>query len=250
MTIPVESLPPQTPTATGGPTSAPTHGGSALIQVKNLRRDFKMGREIVRALDNVSLQMASGELVGITGSSGSGKSTLMYLLGGLDHPTSGQIWVAGEEITRLDEDGLAAYRQRMIGFIFQMFNLIPALSALDNVEFPLLFTDVPPAERRRRAVETLERVGLGDRMKHRPNELSGGQQQRVAIARALINNPAIILADEPTGNLDSRSGSEVMSLLKELNAQGRTVIIVSHDPAIIEQAGRSIRLHDGQVVDG
>jgi putative ABC transport system ATP-binding protein len=137
----------------------------------------------------------------------------------------------------------------MIGFIFQMFNLIPSLSALDNVEFPLLFTDVPPAERRRRAAAALERVGLAERMKHRPSELSGGQQQRVAIARALINDPAIILADEPTGNLDSRSGAEVMSLLRELNAQGRTVIIVSHDPTIIEQAGRSIRLHDGLVVE-
>lgn len=220
-----------------------------LIQVEDLRRHFKMGRQTVRALDGVSFLAKRGEFLGISGPSGSGKSTLMYMLDGLDHPTSGSIRIAGQDITTLDEDGLAEYRQRMIGFIFQMFNLIPTMTALENVEFPMLFSRVPAAERHQRAGQLLELVGLGERMDHRPTELSGGQQQRVAIARALVNNPAIVLADEPTGNLDSHSGSEVLDLLKQLNQQGHTVITVSHDPGVIARATRGIKLHDGRLED-
>lgn len=219
-----------------------------MIRVEELRRNFPMGRETVRALDGVSLEIQRGEILGISGSSGSGKSTLMYLLGGLDRPTAGRIVVDGQDISALDEDGLATYRRERIGFIFQMFNLIPSLTALENVEFPLLFSGVSPAARRKRAQELLELVGLAERMGHRPSELSGGQQQRVSVARALINDPQILLADEPTGNLDSHSGGEVMELIAELNAQGRTVVVVSHDPQVIAHTRRNIRLSDGKIV--
>ncbi len=222
---------------------------ASIIRADDLRRHFKMGQELVLALDGIHLEVQEGEFIGITGTSGSGKSTLLYLLGGLDHPTSGKIWVNGEEISSLDEDGLAAYRQHTIGFIFQMFNLIPTMTALENVEFPLMFSKTSAQQRRQRAAGLLELVGLGDRLGHRPTELSGGQQQRVAIARALINDPPIILADEPTGNLDSHSGSEVMSVLNQLNQQGRTLIVVSHDPDVILGAQRSIRLHDGRILE-
>jgi putative ABC transport system ATP-binding protein len=220
---------------------------SALIRVEDLHQHFPMGEQVVRALDGVSLSVEQGEFFGISGPSGSGKSTLMYLLGGLDHPTEGRIWVAGQEITRLDEDQLAEYRRKMIGFVFQMFNLIPSMTALENVEFPLLFSESTPAERRRKAIELLERVGLGDRLGHRPTELSGGQQQRVAIARALVRDPSIVLADEPTGNLDSQSGGEVLNLLSDLNQEGRTIVIVSHDPQVVARTGRSLHLHDGRI---
>jgi len=222
---------------------------SPLIEATDLHRHFQMGRETVRALDGVSLTVRRGEFWGISGPSGSGKSTLLYLLGGLDHPTSGSIRVAGEEITALDDNGLAGFRQRSVGFVFQMFNLIPTMTALQNVEFPMLFARVPPAERRARARALLQRVGLEDRMTHRPTELSGGKQQRVAIARALVNSPAILLADEPTGNLDSRSGADVIRVLQELNAEGRTIVLVSHDPAVIAATGRHVRLHDGRIED-
>lgn len=220
-----------------------------LIRAKNLRRHFKMGQEVVRALDGVDLEVSQGDFLGVTGPSGSGKSTLLYLLGGLDHPTSGDIWVQGVEIATLDEDGLADFRQQTVGFIFQMFNLIPTMTALENVEFPLLFSKTNPHERYQRASQLLDLVGLGDRLNHRPTELSGGQQQRVAIARALINDPPLVLADEPTGNLDSHAGGEVIKVLEQLNQQGRTIIVVSHDPDVIAGARRSIRLHDGQVVN-
>jgi len=222
---------------------------SPLIEVKDLHRHFQMGRETVRALDGVSLVVRRAEFWGITGPSGSGKSTLLYLLGGLDHPTSGSIRVNGEEITALDDNGLAGFRQRSVGFVFQMFNLIPTMTALQNVEFPMLFARVPVAERHARARALLQRVGLGDRMGHRPTELSGGQQQRVAIARSLVNGPAILLADEPTGNLDSHSGADVVGLLRELNEEGRTIVLVSHDPAVIAATGRHVRLHDGRIQD-
>jgi len=222
--------------------------GSALIRVEDLRQHFPMGEQVVRALDGISLSVEEGEFFGISGPSGSGKSTLMYLLGGLDHPTEGRIWVGDQEITRLDEDQLAEFRRKKIGFVFQMFNLIPSMTALENVEFPLLFSDSTPAERRRRAIELLERVGLGERLNHRPTELSGGQQQRVAIARALVRDPAIVLADEPTGNLDSQSGGDVLNLLATLNREGRTIVIVSHDPQVVAKAGRSLHLHDGRIV--
>jgi putative ABC transport system ATP-binding protein len=224
-------------------------GNPPLIEVTDLHRHFHMGRETVRALDGVNLAVGRAEFWGITGPSGSGKSTLLYLLGGLDHPTSGSIRVNGEEITALDDNGLAGFRQRSVGFVFQMFNLIPTMTALQNVEFPMLFARVPAPERRAHARALLERVGLGDRMGHRPTELSGGQQQRVAIARSLVNSPTILLADEPTGNLDSHSGADVIGLLQELNAEGRTIVLVSHDPAVIAATGRHVRLHDGRIQD-
>ncbi len=223
--------------------------GEAFIRVENISRHYPMGREVVKALDDVCLTVQRGELLGITGPSGSGKSTLLYLLGGLDRPSRGRILVEDQDISALDEDGLADFRQRRIGFVFQMFNLIQTMTALENVEFPMLFSGVSPQERLRRAKAALELVGLADRMNHRPGELSGGQQQRVAIARSLMNDPAIILADEPTGNLDSHSGSDVIKLLKQLNDQGRTVVIVSHDPSLVSLAHRSIRLLDGRVVE-
>lgn len=220
-----------------------------LIRVVNLSRFYKMGRETVQAINRVNMTVNRGEFLGIMGPSGSGKSTLLYLLGGLDRPTEGSILVNGQDISNLDEDGLADFRQQKIGFVFQTFNLIPTMTALENVEFPMLFSGVDAKERRRRAQETMNLVGLGDRMSHRPGELSGGQQQRVAIARSLMNNPAIILADEPTGNLDSRSGGDIMIILKQLNDQGRTVIIVSHDPSLVSITHRTIRLLDGQITE-
>jgi len=221
-----------------------------LIRIQDLHRDYPMGHEIVHALDGVSLTVAAGEFLGVMGPSGSGKSTLLYLMGGLDRPSAGHIWVRGQDLTTLDENRLAAYRRREVGFIFQTFNLIPTMVALENVEFPMFFTRVPPAKRRERARHLLEMVGLGDRVDHKPTELSGGQQQRIAIARALVNDPAIILADEPTGNLDSHTGSEVMSTLMQLNReQGRTIVVVSHDPTVTEFATRCIHLLDGQIID-
>ena len=221
-----------------------------LIRAQDLHRDFPMGQETVHALDGVNLTVKTGEFLGIMGPSGSGKSTLLYLMGGLDRPTSGHLWVRNQDITALDENGLAAYRRREVGFVFQTFNLISTMAALENVEFPTLFARVPPAQRRERARYLLELVGLADRMEHKPTELSGGQQQRVAIARALVNDPAIILADEPTGNLDSRTGAEVMATLARLNQeQGRTIVVVSHDPAVMDFAGRCIHLLDGRIAD-
>ncbi len=222
---------------------------TAFIRVNDLCRYYSMGSSEVHALDGISLDIQRGDMLGITGPSGSGKSTFLYLLGGLDRPTTGELWVAGRELSHLDEDGLAHYRQHTVGFIFQMFNLIPTLTALENVEFPLLFSSIPPRQRRQQAARLMERVGLAERMQHLPTELSGGQQQRVAIARALVNSPQIILADEPTGNLDSHSGAEVLELLHELNRQGITVVVVSHDPGVISAARQSIRLHDGQIVE-
>ncbi len=219
-----------------------------LIRLENVHRHFQMGEETVRALDGISLTVARGEFLGVAGPSGSGKSTLMHLLGGLDHPTSGEIWVNGQNIAHLDEDGLAAYRRQQVGFIFQGFHLIPTMTALQNVAFPMVFAGVPAAEREKRARALLQRVGLGERMRHHPTELSGGQQQRVAIARALVNDPAIILADEPTGNLDSKSGAEIVALLEELNQEGRTILIVSHDPRVIAACHRSLNLLDGRLV--
>ncbi|MDY6878512.1 MAG: ABC transporter ATP-binding protein [Chloroflexota bacterium] len=221
-----------------------------LIRIQNLQRDFSMGQEIVHALNRVSLTAQAGEYLGVMGPSGSGKSTLLYLLGGLDRPTAGHIWVRDQDLTALDENGLATYRRREVGFVFQSFHLIPTMTALENVEFPMLFARTPSTQRRERAHYSLELVGLADRMTHKPTELSGGQQQRVAISRALVNDPAIILADEPTGNLDSRTGAEVLAVLARLNQeQGRTIVVVSHDPAITEFTSRCIHLLDGQITD-
>ena len=225
--------------------------GEPFVHVEDLHRDFQMGQEVVHALDGVSFSVAEEESLSVVGPSGSGKSTLLYLLGGLDHSDAGRIWVRGREITALDENGLASYRRQEVGFVFQSFNLIATMTALENVMFPMIFARVPPARRRERARRLLDLVGLGDRMEHKPTELSGGQQQRVAMARALVNDPALILADEPTGNLDSRTGAEVMAVLARLNRdQGRTMVVVSHDPLVVEYTTRSIHLLDGHIVDG
>ena len=224
---------------------------SALIRTENLHRHFVMGEQTVRALNGVSATVAAGEFLAMMGPSGSGKSTLLYLLGGLDRPTEGRIWINGQELSALDENALAHYRQREVGFIFQSFHLIPTMTALQNVMFPMVFAQVPAAERRERAEVLLTLVGLGERLEHRPTELSGGQQQRVAIARALANNPRIILADEPTGNLDSRMGEEIMQLLVRLNREeGRTILMVSHDPSVTEYTTRALHLRDGELVMG
>jgi putative ABC transport system ATP-binding protein len=221
-----------------------------LVRIQDLHRDFPMGQETVHALDGVSLTVGAGEFLGVMGPSGSGKSTLLYLMGGLDRPTAGHIWVRDQDLTTLDENGLATYRRQEVGFVFQTFNLISTMAALENVEFPMLFARVPPAQRRERARYLLALVGLADRMGHKPTELSGGEQQRVAIARALVNDPAIILADEPTGNLDSHTGAEVMAILARLNQeQGRTVVVVSHDPTITNFTSRRTHLLDGQIAD-
>lgn len=221
----------------------------SLIQVHNLSRHYQMGAETVKALDGVSLEINRGEFVAIVGPSGSGKSTLMYLIGGMDRPTGGKITVMGDEITAMDDNDLAKFRQRTVGFVFQSFNLITTMTASKNVEFPMVFAGSKPAQRRERAAELLGMVGLGERLDHKPTELSGGQQQRVAIARALINEPDIILADEPTGNLDSKSGREVIDILKELNAQGRTIVMVTHDQSLLSLVTRFIRIMDGKIIE-
>jgi putative ABC transport system ATP-binding protein len=224
--------------------------GTALIRVHDLHRDFVMGDQTVHALDGITAQVGAGEFIAIMGPSGSGKSTLLYLLGGLDRPTEGQIHVRDQEITTLDENELARYRQREVGFIFQSFHLVPTMTALQNVEFPMVFASVAPKARRERAAALLERVGLGDRMAHKPTELSGGQQQRVAVARALVNDPAIILADEPTGNLDTTTGGEIMALLSRLNREeGRTIVVVSHDEAVTQYTTSTLHLLDGRLLE-
>jgi putative ABC transport system ATP-binding protein len=218
-----------------------------VIRIRDLTRDYVMGSETVRALRGVSLEIRRNEYVAIMGPSGSGKSTMMNVLGCLDTPTSGEYWLSGQEVSRLSDDALARVRNKEIGFVFQTFNLLPRASALHNVELPLVYAGVPAKERRQRAAEALERVGLGQRLHHRPNELSGGQRQRVAIARALVNEPAILLADEPTGNLDSATSEEIMRVFGELHAQGQTVIMVTHEPDIATHAERVVVLRDGRV---
>jgi putative ABC transport system ATP-binding protein len=218
-----------------------------VIRIRDLTRDYEMGTETVRALRGVSLDIHPNEYVAIMGPSGSGKSTLMNLIGCLDTPTSGEYWLNGQEVSRLSDNALATVRNREIGFVFQTFNLLARATALHNVELPLVYGGVTAAERRARSVQALEAVGLGERMEHRPNELSGGQRQRVAIARALVNRPAILLADEPTGNLDSSTSEEIMRLFGDLHANGQTVIMVTHEPDIAAYADRVIVLRDGQV---
>jgi putative ABC transport system ATP-binding protein len=219
-----------------------------IISLDQVSRVYSMGRMEVPALIDVSLQVHPGEFVAIVGPSGSGKTTMMNILGCLDRPTHGQYRLAGTAVSELDDDGLARLRSRTIGFVFQSYNLLPRTSALDNVATPLLYQGVSRRDRTARARAALERLGLGDRLDHEPTELSGGQQQRVAVARALVTEPALILADEPTGNLDSHSGAEVLALLHELNAAGRTIVLITHDLDVAETASRQVHLHDGRVV--
>jgi putative ABC transport system ATP-binding protein len=218
-----------------------------IIRLDHVSRVYEMGRVAVTALADVSLTVGEGEFLAIVGPSGSGKSTMMNILGCLDRPTSGGYALAGTPVAELDDDGLARVRSRTIGFVFQSYNLLPRTSALDNVMTPLLYQNVSRRDRTSRARAALDRLGLGDRLDHEPSELSGGQQQRVAIARALVTNPALLLADEPTGNLDSASGLEVMTLLRELNASGRTIVLITHDLDVAAEASRQIHLLDGRI---
>lgn len=218
-----------------------------MIIAEHLIKSYELGGQIVHALDDVSLYVGEGEMLAIRGPSGSGKSTLMNILGCLDRPDAGRYVLAGEDVSEMSADEQAAVRNRRIGFIFQSFNLLPRMSALENVELPIQYAG--GHEARERAESALERVGLADRMHHEPNQLSGGQRQRVAIARALVNNPDILLADEPTGALDTRTGNEVLDLFKQLNTEGRTILIVTHDLGVARHCPREIYLRDGQIVD-
>ena len=218
-----------------------------VIDIENITKDYVMGEEIVRALRGVSLQIRRNEYLAVMGPSGSGKSTLMNMLGCLDTPTSGRYEFNGRNVAEMDDDELAAIRNREIGFVFQTFNLLPRATSLRNVELPLIYAGMDPESREERATQALTDVGLGDRIQHKPNELSGGQRQRVAIARALVNNPSIILADEPTGNLDSKTGEEIMALLEDLYQRGHTIILVTHERDIAAHARRTIHLRDGVV---
>jgi putative ABC transport system ATP-binding protein len=220
-----------------------------LIRTVGLSKEYQMGGHVVRALQEVSVDIDAGEMVAVMGPSGSGKSTFMNLLGCLDTPTSGDYFLAGEKVSALPSDALAAIRSRRIGFVFQNFNLLPRTPAIENVELPLLYSGVGREERRRRSLEKLNEVGLGDRWHHQPSQLSGGQQQRVAIARALVNDPVLILADEPTGALDSRTSIEVMALLQDLNRRGITIVLVTHERDIATFARRNILFLDGRVVE-
>jgi len=219
----------------------------ALIELRDIRRIYRMGTQEVRALDGITLDIHQGEYAAIIGPSGSGKSTLMHLLGCLDTPTSGTITIDGVDASRATATRLSRIRNEKIGFVFQTFNLLPKLNVQENVELPLVYAGVGSAVRRRKAQAALEAVGLSDRMKHRPNELSGGQNQRVAIARALVNDPKLLLADEPTGALDSNTGEQIMRLFRELSAKGNTVLIVTHDPDIAQETNRRIHIRDGRI---
>jgi putative ABC transport system ATP-binding protein len=218
-----------------------------IIEMTDVRKTYAAGSLEVEALRGVSLRIGQGEYVAVVGPSGSGKSTLMHIIGCLDLPTSGDYVLAGGHVNELSETHLAEIRNRRIGFVFQQFNLLPSMTALRNVELPLAYAGVPAAERRARAEEALARVGLSDRLKHRPGELSGGQQQRVAVARALVTDPALILADEPTGNLDSTASADVLALFDELRAMGRTIVLITHEAEVARRASRSLLIRDGRL---
>jgi len=221
---------------------------AAMIEIENLTKTYVMGDEVIAALGGVSLSIDRGEHVAIVGPSGSGKSTLMNVLGGLDRPTGGAYRFESEPVAEFDDDELASFRNRRIGFVFQSFQLLPRLTAVQNVELPMIYGGVAPAERKARAIELLQRVGLGNRLGNRPTQMSGGQQQRVAIARSLANNPDLLLADEPTGALDTATGQEVLALFDELNSQGLTLCIVTHDLEVAARAKRRVAFRDGQIV--
>jgi putative ABC transport system ATP-binding protein len=219
----------------------------SLIKITNIKRDFVLGNEIVYVLKGIDLEIKKGEYVALMGPSGSGKSTLMNLLGCLDTPTSGTYILNGKDVSQMQDDELAEIRNKEIGFVFQTFNLLPRTTALDNVALPMIYAGYSKSERRERATEVLKQVNLADRMDHQPNQLSGGQRQRVAIARAMVNKPSIILADEPTGNLDSKTSEEIMVLLEEIHKNGNTIILVTHEEEIAEHAQRIIRMRDGMI---
>ena len=221
-----------------------------VIEVDEVRKTYSNGSLEVEALRGVSFGIQSGEYVAVMGPSGSGKSTLMHILGCLDVPTSGSFWLAGEDVSTMSEDELAHVRNRRIGFVFQQFNLLASLSAWRNVELPLIYAGIDRSARKERALAALDRVGLGDRIEHRPGELSGGQQQRVAVARALVTDPDLILADEPTGNLDSVSARDVLDLLEELHRSGRTIVLITHDADVATEAERVMRIRDGEIFEG
>ena len=238
-------IPPPAPAPTARRTVRPP--GPLVIDIQGVTKLYHMGEEIVHALRGVALKVHRNEYLAIMGPSGSGKSTLMNMLGCLDTPTSGHYEFNGKDVSSMSDDELASIRNREIGFVFQTFNLLPRSTSLHNVELPLIYAGVAPAERRERARQVLENVGLGDRVLHKPNELSGGQRQRVAVARALVNHPSIILAAEPTGNLDSKTGEEIMQLFDILYEQGNTIIVVTHEEDIAQHARRTVRLHDGLI---
>ena len=227
--------------------NAPPSANGVLIEISDVRKIYEMGSTAVNALDGVSLHVQKGEYLAIMGPSGSGKSTLMNIVGCLDTPTEGSYKLKDQEIAKMSDDELARIRNQEIGFVFQTFNLLPRADALHNVELPLIYAGRPAKERRERARSMLEMVGLGDRTHHRPNELSGGQRQRVAVARALVNGPSLVLADEPTGNLDSKTGLEIMALLDDIHKRGNTVILVTHEEEVAARAHRIVRLRDGRI---
>jgi putative ABC transport system ATP-binding protein len=224
--------------------------GEPIVALDRVSRTYAMDGVHVEALQDVSLEVGQGEFVAIVGPSGSGKSTMMHIVGCLDRPTAGSYRLAGSPVADLGDDALARLRSRTIGFVFQSYNLLPRTSALDNVATPLLYQGVGRRERVARATAALERLGLGDRLQHEPSQLSGGQQQRVAVARAIVTDPALILADEPTGNLDSAAGQDVLGLLRDLHASGRTIVLITHDHEVAASAGRQVHLRDGRIVDG
>lgn len=223
---------------------------TALVELQGVTKIYRLGEVEVPALQDVDFRVNPGDFLALMGPSGSGKSTLLHILGLLDRPSAGRVLWEGEDVTKLNGGRLAELRSRRIGFVFQMFNLVPNLTALENAELPLVFLGVPSRERRRRAEEALVRLGLGERLRHRPGQLSGGQQQRVALARALITDPALLIADEPTGNLDTATGREILAIFSDLNRQGRTIVLATHDPEAAEVAKNRVRLRDGRIMEG